>query len=650
MLRFSHRWITILVVLVGVVVLGVALRIILGEGGTDSASTPAGQPASNQPPSVSSPLTEPINSSTTTTIDWRQLLDSETRSVEQNCEESVRVAPPGVDFPVLVEQAETGTCFRFAPGNYRFGDVIPKDMMTFLGDDAQTVVLDGRGFENAFHGTASDVTIARMTLVGFDDDGGEKKQEQAPIRGTSALWKSDRGEMATDWLIEEVISVNNLVGGVFVGDHFTVRNSRFSGNGVTGIGGDDFVGGLIEGNIIDSNGRDGAGGVLVNSGGIKFTQAGSPDSPVVVRDNEVFANSSIGIWCDIGCDGFEVIGNYIYDHFSQAVMVELSQNALIEGNWILRSNEWTDFTRDWNAGSVTVGESRFVTVRGNYIQEAESGVVLRQTVRPARPEENFLDSYSRAVFELSDVIVIGNTFEDIGNVGLSVGSSPIGESQLATLSFSENAYLGAPTQYWWNDAVMSIDSWRAAGQDIVPGTALAVPTPPAVMQYQLAGTGTPLFERSSWPDDPEFPLRINTGGEGFTDQDGLKWLSDRYFVGGEVASHNVVDDMAGDSRLYQVERWGTMGYQLPVGNGRFRVVLHHSEVFEECQQKGCRVFDVEVEGVVVRNGLDIYSEVGGYTAYELIVETEVSDGVLDIEFGSIVQNPQVSGIEVIPLE
>ena len=63
-----------------------------------------------------------------------------------------------------------------------------------------------------------------------------------------------------------------------------MRNSIFRNNAVTGIGGDSLAGGLIEGNIIHGNGAQGAGGAAANGGGIKLTQAGTVDRPVVVHE------------------------------------------------------------------------------------------------------------------------------------------------------------------------------------------------------------------------------------------------------------------------------------------------------------------------------------------------------------------------------
>jgi len=67
-----------------------------------------------------------------------------------------------------------------------------------------------------------------------------------------------------------------------------------------------------------------------------------------------------------------------------------------------------------------------------------------------------------------------------------------------------------------------------------------------------------------------------------------------------------------DDALYQSERWwegGTGAYKFTVPNGRYNVELKFAETYEN-SFRGSRVFDVKVEGQLVRTGLDIYSTVG----------------------------------------
>jgi hypothetical protein len=68
---------------------------------------------------------------------------------------------------------------------------------------------------------------------------------------------------------------------------------------------------------------------------------------------------------------------------------------------------------------------------------------------------------------------------------------------------------------------------------------------------------------------------------------------------------------------------------------------------------GARVFDVVVEGSVVIENLDVYSEVGHHTALDKAVTTHVNDGSLSIGFiheGNTTASPILSAIEILPLK
>ena len=427
------------------------------------------------PTTTLGPTTEPLDDS----IDQRSL-PSAVRPLDAGCDDPSMVVPPASDFAAVVALADPGTCFLLGAGEYRFHNVEPKDSMTFLGVSREAVIVVGSGeTENAFHGTATGVTIGRMTLTKFQGDGGEKPQEQGAIRGTSALWQSKRGQMAREWLIEDVEASDNFATGVFLGDHFTIRGSTLSQNGVSGLGGDQIVGGLIEGNVVSGNGAQRLTGVFANGGGMKFTQAISPEDPLVVRGNEIFGNSGIGVWCDIACNGFEVIDNYIHDQKSRAVMFELSSNAVIRGNLLVDTNTWSNFSRDFNAAAIAIGESSDVIVEDNYIDGAVSGIIVRQTLRPLRPQESFLDGFENVTYLSQRVSIRNNVIINVQAMGISTGST--GTSlipDLLSIRFEANIYSNPEDmKFWWEDDRYSFEEWQALGRDL--GGGASVPARPA---------------------------------------------------------------------------------------------------------------------------------------------------------------------------
>ena len=160
--------------------------------------------------------------------------------------------------------------------------------------------------------------------------------------------------------------------------------------------------------------------------------------------------------------------------------------------------------------------------------------------------------------------------------------------------------------------------------------------------------------------EKETVLRVNCGGLDYesptTDE---KWSRDRFFVGGYRhfgdgeggAKGPCTDDIeaTADDPLYRTERWFTEspqqppGYRIPLPPGRYTVTLHFAEVFYE--KTGRRTFDVLLEGREVLASFQPAIR----TASQHAFETEVRDGVLDLQFSHYLDCPQVAAIEIAPL-
>ncbi|MEO1654547.1 MAG: malectin domain-containing carbohydrate-binding protein, partial [Bacteroidota bacterium] len=153
--------------------------------------------------------------------------------------------------------------------------------------------------------------------------------------------------------------------------------------------------------------------------------------------------------------------------------------------------------------------------------------------------------------------------------------------------------------------------------------------------------------------------RINSGGADFTDNESNQWEADAtnsYFTGGNTSSKSFNVAGTTDDLLYLNYRFSNNGapfsYALPVGSaGPFTVKLHFLEPYFGVNGpggSGRRVFNVDIEnGQGALNNFDINADTGPASA---VVKTfgniMVSDGVLNIEFSSVVDNAIVSAIEV----
>ena len=141
----------------------------------------------------------------------------------------------------------------------------------------------------------------------------------------------------------------------------------------------------------------------------------------------------------------------------------------------------------------------------------------------------------------------------------------------------------------------------------------------------------------------EVVFALNAGGGAVT-TGGVAYGADAGASGGRTYQTN--DPIAGtdDDALYQTERYGTFGYDVPLGAGTYQVTLRFAEVYWTAAGK--RSFDVVAEGTTVVQGLDLFAEAGHDAAYDLTTTVEVTDGTLDLDFVTVANNAKLSAVVV----
>jgi hypothetical protein len=151
----------------------------------------------------------------------------------------------------------------------------------------------------------------------------------------------------------------------------------------------------------------------------------------------------------------------------------------------------------------------------------------------------------------------------------------------------------------------------------------------------------------------QVPIRVNCGGPSFTDSLGHVWAADYGYNEGTAST--VASQITGtnDPALYQDGRWNgnpsvPLTYTFPVPNGNYHVNLYFTEAVTQLQHVGARVFDVKMQGAVVFSHLDIFAEAGASAALIKGADVIASNGNVVIEFDSVVQNPKVHAIEILP--
>lgn len=171
------------------------------------------------------------------------------------------------------------------------------------------------------------------------------------------------------------------------------------------------------------------------------------------------------------------------------------------------------------------------------------------------------------------------------------------------------------------------------------------------------------------PTDPSVLYRVNAGGPtlGSVD-DGPEWEAgdqSPYVNTGNSAGWGPVanvdasvpnsDSDRAPRALFDSERWDDgsepeMRWSFPVTAGRdVEVRLFLANRYDGTGGVGQRVFDVSIDGDLKLDDLDMVEKYGDQTGHMESFRI-VSDGSVDIDFGHVVENPLVNGIEIIDLD
>ncbi len=154
-------------------------------------------------------------------------------------------------------------------------------------------------------------------------------------------------------------------------------------------------------------------------------------------------------------------------------------------------------------------------------------------------------------------------------------------------------------------------------------------------------TGTPVVS-SVW--------RVNAGGPLYPDSWGNTWTADTNFNSGTARCVTNTVTNTGDSALYQCERYGnpfTYTFNMPAGS--YQVTLKFAELYQTAA--GARVFDVTINGALVLNDYDIFTDTGAEFSAVSKVFDNISpvSGKITIQFGpASADNAQVCAIQINP--
>ena len=206
------------------------------------------------------------------------------------------------------------------------------------------------------------------------------------------------------------------------------------------------------------------------------------------------------------------------------------------------------------------------------------------------------------------------------------------------------------------------------------GTVTAVSTGNATVTVTTTDGGFTAQSTISVTDAPS-TIRINAGGSGIIATDNQSdWEANTNTGSDAGASYSVntgnifnsnllyidrhnsipayIDENTYNA-LFSQERWDSgsspeMEFSIPIANGMYDVNIFLGNSYGGTSTVGSRVFDIQIEEVLVKNDLDLITEFGHKSGGMLSFPVSVIDGVLNIALLHEVENPLINAIEITP--
>ncbi|MBC2840342.1 PKD domain-containing protein [Robiginitalea sp. SC105] len=169
--------------------------------------------------------------------------------------------------------------------------------------------------------------------------------------------------------------------------------------------------------------------------------------------------------------------------------------------------------------------------------------------------------------------------------------------------------------------------------------------------YRINAAGTSVASTDIYLDWEDNSSSGSQSGGNYSVNTGLRSLIGGLSYDQRDVSVPAYIDAATFNALYAEERYDgpvapEMEYTLPIGNGDYVVNLYVGNDFAEASQPGQRLFDIFLEDVLVADDFDMITTFGHLVGGVLSFPVTVSDDVLNIRFGHVVENPAIRAIEV----
>ncbi|WP_276166308.1 PKD domain-containing protein [Zobellia alginiliquefaciens] len=259
-----------------------------------------------------------------------------------------------------------------------------------------------------------------------------------------------------------------------------------------------------------------------------------------------------------------------------------------------------------------------------------------------------------------------NYIEFIGS-GVSIDNSP---PEVVAVSQVNATELGVEfSEYITKDSAENLANYSIDNGITVTAAVLQADNRTVMLTHSQLGAGTTYslsignvennvglaVITNSYPISIFDPVRINVGGPSLT-FDGNTFLGDQNANGGKLFSNDIAIANTSNDELYQTERFQTFSYDIPLPiPGTYDIRLHFAELYfgvgSVSGGPGSRVFNVTIEGNPVLTDFDILEETTPATAIiKDFDNVSITDGVANIQFLSVIENPKVSAIEILPAD
>ena len=155
-----------------------------------------------------------------------------------------------------------------------------------------------------------------------------------------------------------------------------------------------------------------------------------------------------------------------------------------------------------------------------------------------------------------------------------------------------------------------------------------------------------------YPEDPpyEFSYFVNVGGSQLMyDENSFESdLKNAYYT---TSNNSRFNDLSAHE-LFRTHRFGQQfSYQIPVPDGTYTVFTFHNELYfgkrVTTSGIGRRVFDISLEGQLVKSQLDLFNESGNGPLVFQFEDIQVQDGIMDIGLVASINSATISGIEIV---